>query len=275
MDDILASLFVPDLESNHPHSGDKRDAAAIAVPPAPDSPITGSDTDPNQRNLIAIAEDDYQEVIEGLVKSDSWRDRVEGHLAAMQLFLAKEYAQQEIMRFDTLGSSEYIVNRQGRRYFVVLSGGIVACQASSQGLTIPFTLRPGWNLLNFPDGTAITTITGTATVAIRLTNWLQPDDSLSTTVGKASTALSNPPANTNSGSDTTLTFATPVAHWTLQNNSAAAFNYNPDAAATAGSLVLAPGAQAFYDWPVSAVHVLTPSAIAVNGSGGLALVGRL
>lgn len=90
----------------------------------------------------------------------------------------------------------------------------------------------------------------------------------------ANTALSSPPAQTNAGSDTSLTFSATVNHWTLQNNSSANLYYNLDAAASTGTLVLAPNAQVFYDWPVTVVHVYTAAAINVNGASGLCLMGR-
>ncbi len=91
----------------------------------------------------------------------------------------------------------------------------------------------------------------------------------------ANTALSTPPTTTNAGTDTVLTFSATVNHWTLQNNSNAVLYYNLDAAASTGTLVLQPGAQVWWDWPVTAVHAYTAAAINVNGATGLVLIGRL
>lgn len=88
------------------------------------------------------------------------------------------------------------------------------------------------------------------------------------------TALSSPPTNTNAGSDTSLTFSATVSHWTMQNKSSADLYYNLDAAASTSTLVLAPGAQTWWDWPVTVVHVFTAAAIPVNGVNGLVLLGR-
>jgi hypothetical protein len=93
-------------------------------------------------------------------------------------------------------------------------------------------------------------------------------------VSSTNVALSSPPSTTNAGSDTNLTFSSLVRHWTMQNKSAATIYYNLDAAASTGTLELAPGAQVWWEWPVTSVHVFTAVAINVNGANGLVLLGR-
>jgi hypothetical protein len=98
-------------------------------------------------------------------------------------------------------------------------------------------------------------------------------------VSATNVSISSPslPANTNAGTDTTITFASQVKRWSLQNNSPSNLTYNMDTAATLGSFVLVPGGQVWWDWPVTAVHVLTPSAVPINSTsagGGLMLIGR-
>lgn len=90
----------------------------------------------------------------------------------------------------------------------------------------------------------------------------------------SNTSLTSPPTNTNAGSDTSLTFASTVNHWSLQNNSSANLYYNLDAAASTGTFVLAPGAQVWWDWPITVLHVYTTAAIPVNAASGLRLIGR-
>lgn len=57
-----------------------------------------------------------------------------------------------------------------------------------------------------------------------------------------------------------------VNHVLLQNNTAAALNYEIDAAATAGSPVLAAGAAIFLDVQLAALHLLTAANQNVNGA---------
>jgi hypothetical protein len=79
-------------------------------------------------------------------------------------------------------------------------------------------------------------------------------------------ALTTPPATTNAGADTALTFSSQVHHWLLQNNTSAVLTFDLDVAATAGAISLAPNATFFSDVPVTALHVYTAAAQNVNGS---------
>jgi hypothetical protein len=90
----------------------------------------------------------------------------------------------------------------------------------------------------------------------------------------SNTALSAPPSTTNANTDTPLTFGSAVNHWCLQNQSTQNIYYNLDAAASTSTFVLAPNAQVWWDWPVTVLHVLTVTAINVNGASGLVLIGR-
>lgn len=116
--------------------------------------------------------------------------------------------------------------------------------------------------------TAANQATGNTSLASVVTNTAH------TNPAGSNTALTTPPAQTNAGSDTALTFSATVNHWCLQNNSSANLYYQLDAAASTATFVLAPGAQVWWDWPVTVMHVFTASAINVNGASGLVLIGR-
>lgn len=89
----------------------------------------------------------------------------------------------------------------------------------------------------------------------------------------ASVALSSPPANTNAGSDTTLTFASKVGHWLIQNNSSASCYVELDATASTGSTALAPGSTWRDDIPVTSPHVYTAAATPLNAINGIIVKG--
>lgn len=65
-----------------------------------------------------------------------------------------------------------------------------------------------------------------------------------------------------------------VNHVLLQNNTAAALNYEIDAATTAGSPVLASGAAIFLDVQMSALHLQTAGIQNVNGNSAGNIVVR-
>ena len=119
------------------------------------------------------------------------------------------------------------------------------------------------------------TISGSPTSMAALTLVTHED------VGSTNTSFTNSNGGTvnggttNAGSDTSMTFATLINHFVLQNNSAANLYYNLDAAASTSSFVLAPNTLIAWDWPVTVLHVYTAAAINVNGASGLVLIGRV
>lgn len=90
-------------------------------------------------------------------------------------------------------------------------------------------------------------------------------------------ALTSPPAQTNAGSDTTLTFGSQVNTILIQNNSTSTINFAFDTAASAGSLALAAGQIFIYSKKVTTVHLYTANAANVNGtsSGNIVVLGEL
>ena len=74
------------------------------------------------------------------------------------------------------------------------------------------------------------------------------------------------PTATNAGTDTSWSFASQVRHILIQNNTVVTANLNFEAAATAGTIVLAPGATFIADLRVTAVHLLTTTAQNINGT---------
>ena len=90
-------------------------------------------------------------------------------------------------------------------------------------------------------------------------------------------ALSSPPAQTNAGSETILTFSQQVNNAVIQNNTSANVNYAFDATASAGSLVLVPNATLIYPKQITTVHLYTAGAQNINGtsSGNIVVLGAL
>lgn len=161
--------------TNTPNWADKRDAAAIAVPKHGQVLAVGHLTDPNERNQIDIAEQNYAAAIEPAIESDAWRDRIEGHLAALQLMLSKEYLQPEEDEWITLlNSKEYVMRRKGRRYLCLWTpSAITGVIFSVQGQVATFNLVAGWQNLSLPEGTTLILGTGATAqlVLTRCTNW--------------------------------------------------------------------------------------------------------
>jgi hypothetical protein len=90
-------------------------------------------------------------------------------------------------------------------------------------------------------------------------------------------ALSSPPTQTGVGTDTTFTFSQQVNNVIIQNNSTVNVNVSFDSTATAGSILLTPGQYYEKAKKVTAVHLLTSSAVNVNGSSAnnIVLLGEL
>ena len=91
----------------------------------------------------------------------------------------------------------------------------------------------------------------------------------------ASVALTSPPAQTNAGSDTTLTFSSKANHFLIQNNTAANCYVALDTAASTSSLLLVPGALWRDDIPVTSPHLYTAAAQNINGATGIVVLGWL
>jgi len=90
-------------------------------------------------------------------------------------------------------------------------------------------------------------------------------------------SLSSPPTQTNAGTDTPLTFSSPVQRIIIQNNTAANLNFAFDVAATLGSLVLVPGSMIIYPKKVTVLHILTAAAKNINGTaaGNIVVLGAI
>ncbi|SRR6266849_250039 len=90
-------------------------------------------------------------------------------------------------------------------------------------------------------------------------------------------ALTSPPAQTNAGSDTTLTFSQQVNRVIIQNNTSANAYYAFDTAASLGSLLLVPGAFLVYPKKVTSPHLYTVAAQPINGTsaGNIVVLGAL
>lgn len=88
-------------------------------------------------------------------------------------------------------------------------------------------------------------------------------------------ALSSPPANTNAGSDTTLTFVQTVHHWRIQNNTAAICYVETDATASTASIQIAAGASLRDDIACTTLHLYTAGAQPINAASGIVIRGWL
>lgn len=92
--------------------------------------------------------------------------------------------------------------------------------------------------------------------------------------GVAAASGANPAATTAGASYTFAWTAATVRHVMLQNNTGASLNYEIDAAATAGSPVLATGQTVFLDITMSTLHLLTAAVQNVNGAAANNIVVR-
>lgn len=90
-------------------------------------------------------------------------------------------------------------------------------------------------------------------------------------------AASSPPSTTNAGSDTSYTFSSQVSRVIIQNNTSSNLNYAFDATASAGSLLLVPGAMLVYPKKCTVLHLYTLAAQNVNGTstGNIVVLGAL
>lgn len=90
-------------------------------------------------------------------------------------------------------------------------------------------------------------------------------------------SVTSPPTNTNSGTDTTYTFTLQVSRVIIQNNTAVNVYYAFDTAASAGSLLLAPGSTVVYPKKCTVLHLFTATAQVINGSssGNIVVLGAL
>jgi hypothetical protein len=91
---------------------------------------------------------------------------------------------------------------------------------------------------------------------------------------EAAIPLASPPAQTNAGSDTPLTWAQPVRHMLVQNNTAASVMVEQDAAASLGATVVAAGQLLVLDVPCAILHLYTAAAQNINGTAGGGIVVR-
>jgi hypothetical protein len=129
------------------------------------------------------------------------------------------------------------------------------------------TFVPGWNVLDYPEGTEMYQAAGGVIFAAGYLASYSPLDQLDTQVPSGYIApAAGAPTVTNVGADTSYTFASPAAHWFIQNNSPAAVGFELDAASTAGSPTIPPGATWSSDIPVAVLHLFTAGAQNINGT---------
>lgn len=79
-------------------------------------------------------------------------------------------------------------------------------------------------------------------------------------------AASSPPAATITNTDVLYTFSAQVNHILIQNNATVSIQFDLDAVATAGSLVLVAGQTFEMDIMATVVHLYAPAVININGS---------
>lgn len=85
----------------------------------------------------------------------------------------------------------------------------------------------------------------------------------------ASVVLSSPPTNLSANADTAITFAVPVNHVYLQNNSGTAASVDFDATASLGAFLIPAGSPPIaFDFPCTVLHVYCTAALALNGTSG-------
>jgi len=88
-------------------------------------------------------------------------------------------------------------------------------------------------------------------------------------------ALTSPPANTNAGSDTVLTFSSQVSRVIVQNNTSATFYLDFDQVASTASFAILPGTLLVYPKKCTSPHLYTTVATPLNAASGILLRGAL
>ena len=78
--------------------------------------------------------------------------------------------------------------------------------------------------------------------------------------------ISSPAPGALSAGDNAITFASPVNHILIQNNTANDLNYELDAAASPGTFLLAQGQLAQIDAPCAVLHLYVSGTPALNGA---------
>lgn len=99
--------------------------------------------------------------------------QIRAELMAIKLMLAKEMEQPEEDTTTTLTNVEIRLQRNGRRFVLIFTPvGIMNVLFNTLGIAFTYTLLPGWNIINLPDGTFMSGPPGTKQVIIiRQTNW--------------------------------------------------------------------------------------------------------
>jgi hypothetical protein len=88
-------------------------------------------------------------------------------------------------------------------------------------------------------------------------------------------ALVSPPANTNAGSDTPLTFSQQVSRVIFQNNYSATIYFDFDQTSSTASFQLLPGTLISYPKKCTSPHVYTTAAVPLNAANGLIVRGAM
>lgn len=145
-----------------------------------------------------------------------------------------------------------------------------------------YNLSPGWSGVLWVQATQVLRVKSASVAAGSVVLYLMPrrvapavgtgfsppsaGDNVNPAAG-APVALSSPPATLNAGSATLLTFATPVRHVEVQNNSSVSIGVEFDGTtATAGSFQVGPGQTYEADVSTSQVSFLSSLATNLNGS---------
>lgn len=134
------------------------------------------------------------------------------------------------------------------------------------------TLVPGWNVLDYPEGTELYQADGASAFSAGFLASYYPLDQLDPNIPSGYVGTSGAPATTNAGADTSVPFDNPVAHWLIQNNTAAAVGFELDQAATAGSIQIPANGTFTSDIPVSVIHLFTAAGQPINGAAGSNIV---
>lgn len=279
--DELLGLKRPGGSQVHPGGARTPEEAADPSHPTPDGPLhpkVGWDapTTPPPRPSLD----------EGLARVSAQIDTL-GHGFDAVRALADRFAEfyqramdreRDIIETVVIGQqfAAYRLPDHNRPYLRIWVNVPLSVLIEAPGLSAtPRTFLAGWNVLDLPPRTRIWQPAG-ATIAqaiVVCSYW--PLDALAQGAASGVVALaSGAPAATNVGADTSVPFSVPVAHWTIQNNTAASVGVELDAAASAGSLQIAAGQSLTSEVPVSTLHLFTAAAQNINGTAGSNIVIR-
>lgn len=226
----------------------------------PTAPLQGADNTPAVRDVIVqVARDELHAQFQAIEAT---------LLALLQVQRDEQKRTRRVSEAATIGggpNGAYVLKTYGHPYMRLFVSSYQSVTVALPGQpSISRQLSPGWNNLDYPDGTRIYRSAGTLAAIFEASDVSTFTPDAVAVAGYVS--LSSPPAQTNAGADTSLLFASPVGHWFIQNNTTANVMFDLETAASLGSPLIAAGQMITSDVPLSQLHLFTAAAQNINGT---------